>query len=341
LTALCVMADFDITEEERRRVQREWPANIDLAFTAGMSEPERAKVLDRAQVLVTWASGMDRPTVEAGRQLQLLHSLGHGIDPLLEADVRPILRDRALRVATADTSDVAIAEYAVMAMIMLSRQAVKMHNALAFEGVWRPVRGFVELRGSTLCVVGFGSIGQQIAKVAEALGVRVVAATRNPTKHAGHPAVQDVRSFAQLAQVVTAADFVVAAAPLTRDTMNLFDAAMFDRMKPGSFFVNVGRGGLVEEEALFDALASGRLAGAAVDAWRDDRRHRWTPGRYPSPFPLHQFNVLMTPHCSGASEGRMARAVDVAGQNIARFMAGEPLMNEIALHELEEMAEAG
>jgi D-3-phosphoglycerate dehydrogenase len=123
-----------------------------------------------------------------------------------------------------------------------------------------------------------------------------------------------------LDDLLARADFVSLHARATSENANLFDAARFARMKPGAFFVNTARESLVDEAALDDALASGRLAGAALDVVHTGE----APGRHPL---LRHDNVVITPHLGGATRETLAQGAEMLAEEIARFAAGEPLVN--------------
>ena len=124
-----------------------------------------------------------RPFIEAATALKLVNLTGHGVDLLLRDGLPELFASRGIKVATADGGDIAIAEYAIMAMTMLSRQVLRAHEALSARGLWQGKRG-PELSGATLAIVGYGSIGQATALRAEAFGMTVGIVTRNPQTHA-------------------------------------------------------------------------------------------------------------------------------------------------------------
>jgi phosphoglycerate dehydrogenase-like enzyme len=131
-------------------------------------------------------------------------------------------------------------------------------------------------------------------------------------------------SFDQLSSVLARADWVAVALPLTDNTRQIFNAETFALMKPGAYFINVGRGELVDEEALIAVLQSGHLAGAALDVFASEP--------LPADSPLWDMdNVIITPHSSSASAQSGLRSEDIFVKNFARYVAGEPLINEVNL----------
>jgi phosphoglycerate dehydrogenase-like enzyme len=176
----------------------------------------------------------------------------------------------------------------------------------------------VELDGANLAVIGMGPIGEEIARLGVALNMNVEGIRRTPTGK--EPCA--TYSFDALHNVLAKADWVAVALPLADETRNLFNAELFGIMKPGAHFVNVGRGELVDEPALINALRSGHLAGAALDVFATEP--------LPEDSPLWDMkNVIITPHSSGASPKAGLRSEDLFVENLAKFLAHEPMRNEI------------
>lgn len=173
------------------------------------------------------------------------------------------------------------------------------------------------LAGRTLGLIGLGSIGAAVARLAHACGMRVIAVRRRPGLPPEAP-VDEVWPVAALRDVLACADVVVIAAPLTRATDGLIGAAELAAMRPDAVLVNVGRGRLVDAEALVAALREGRIAGAALDVFPEEP--------LPPGHPLWTLpDVLITPHTSGFRAGHWDAVVDLFADNLRRFEAGEPL----------------
>jgi D-2-hydroxyacid dehydrogenase (NADP+) len=184
------------------------------------------------------------------------------------------------------------------------------------------------LEDATLVIVGFGAIGQEIARKAKAFDMHVITVTR-----AGRtgPTVDRAVTREQLREVLPDADAVVLCLPVEPDTIRLFGDAEFARMKPDGLFINVGRGELVDEEALIRALAAKRIGGAALDVT--------TVEPLPADSPLWTFdNVLISPHSAGCGKDGSERFNAIFAENIRRYRAGEPL---IGLVDWEKIAAAG
>ncbi|MGE0816885.1 MAG: D-2-hydroxyacid dehydrogenase [Vicinamibacterales bacterium] len=174
------------------------------------------------------------------------------------------------------------------------------------------------LRGRTLGVVGLGSIGTEVARLGTAFGMRVVATRRDPARPAP-PGVERVWGPEGLDALLAEADVVVVAAPLTGETEALLDRERLGRMKPGARLVNIARGQLVDGEALADAVAGGRLAGAALDVFAEEP--------LPPESPLWRTpNVIVTPHTSGFRADHWFEVVDLFARNVRRWERGAPLL---------------
>jgi phosphoglycerate dehydrogenase-like enzyme len=181
-----------------------------------------------------------------------------------------------------------------------------------------------EIAGATLGVVGMGSIGQNVAKKAAALGMRIIAVREHPEK--GRPeGVDMVFAAAQLDQFLAESDFVVIAAPLTAATRGLLNSARFAKMKTGAYLINVGRGPQVDEAALVEALRDEKIAGAALDVFAQEP--------LPSDSPLWDLeNLLITPHTAGLTEKLWERHYELFSGNVSRYLAHEPLLSTVDKH---------
>jgi len=190
----------------------------------------------------------------------------------------------------------------------------------------------LELRGCTVGIVGYGSIGREVARLLGPLGVKVLAAKKDVMRpqdtgyspeglgdpegdlfHRLYP-IQAVRSMFR------ECDFVVITLPLTHETTGLIGKEELAAMKPSAYLVDVSRGGVVDQKALLDALKEGKLAGAALDVFPEEP--------LPAESPLwQQPNVIITPHIAGASASYKARAVELFTENMERYLNGVPLYN--------------
>jgi phosphoglycerate dehydrogenase-like enzyme len=177
-----------------------------------------------------------------------------------------------------------------------------------------------ELTGKTMLVVGLGGIGTEVARRAHALGMRVIA-TRG-SRREGPDFVSYVGLADELLDLAPQADVVVNAAPLTPATTGLFDARFFAALKPGAYFINVGRGRSVVTADLLAALEAGQIAGAGLDVT--------DPEPLPDGHPLwSRPDVIITPHVAAGSDLRVERLWTVLRENLRRYAAGEPMLSVV------------
>ena len=176
-----------------------------------------------------------------------------------------------------------------------------------------------ECRGKTCAIIGMGDIGSEVAKRCKFLGMRVIGCRRHPREMEN---VDEMFSLQQLKEVLSQADFVVSLVPSSPEAAKMFGKEQFGWMKEAAVFINVGRGMVVDHEALAGALAEGGIAGAALDAL--------DPEPLPGDSPLWDMeNVIITPHCSAVTPFYFDRAMEIIGENLDRYLAGEELKHVI------------
>ena len=263
----------------------------------------------------------------AGRRLRLVQVPGAGLDRIDRAAL-----GASTELANVYGHEVGIAEYAMGAILALTRQFGRLDSALrhgAWESQWavgvEPPTPWPELAGKTLGILGYGHIGACLARRARAFDMTVLAIRRTPTPDADAL----VRGPEALDDVLSRADYVVITLPLTPDTRGLLDARRLARMKRTAMLVNVARADIVDEDALYQALVERTIAAAALDVW-----YRYPKAAEPTPparRPFHELpNVLMTPHVSGWTDGMLEARARLIADNLERLARGEPPRNLIA-----------
>ncbi|WP_038508777.1 D-2-hydroxyacid dehydrogenase [Amycolatopsis japonica] len=251
----------------------------------------------------------------AADRLRWLHIASAGVDPVLfpglqESDV-VLTNSRGV-------FDGAIAEYVLGVVLAFAKDFARSWD-LQKQRRWKH-RESERISGRRVLVVGTGPIGRSIARMLRAAGMSVAGVGRRARE--GDPDFGDVYASSELSRHLPGADYVVAVAPLTEQTKGMFDAEAFAAMKPGSRFVNVGRGELVVTSDLIGALRDGSLAGAALDVFDTEP--------LPAESPLWTMeNVLISPHMSGDFVGWRNTLVEVFADNFRRWRAGEPLRNVV------------
>jgi D-2-hydroxyacid dehydrogenase (NADP+) len=213
-----------------------------------------------------------------------------------------------------------VAQTGFAGLMMLAR-CMPHHIQSQHRREWRPLRGAAlpdDLRGQTLLLIGVGAVGKIFAGYARAFGLNIIGVRRSPMAP-GDP-VDEMHAPSKLYEVLPRADWIVIACPLTAETENLVDAEAFKHVKKGARLINIGRGEVVNEAALIEALRSGRLGGAALDA------HSQEP--LPKDSPLWELpNVIITPHNASASTGNEKRSADMFVANFGHWVRGEAMFN--------------
>ncbi len=284
-------------------------------------DPDIARVVSECDVLVSatckasWLS-------PSGRGPRLVQSTGAGLDGI---DIAAL--PAGCRVCNVYGHERGVAEQAFLHILALHKGLFALDSALR-RGNWTPQRKYLtELRGRRLLILGMGHIGAELARWGRFFLMEVEALTRTPGKARAQPeAPCPVRGLGELRSRLPHADFVVVAIPATPQTTDLIGEAELALMKPSAFIVNVGRGPVINEAALFQALRSKRIAGAGLDVWYQYP----VPGQdlLPAHLPFHELdNVIMTPH-KPTEETMSFRLAEIA-KNVDRFARGEPLENQV------------
>jgi len=273
-------------------------ARVDAAFLSADSFPERTGAL--------LAEAMRAPN------LRWLHTFSAGTD-------HPIFgqfRDRGVRITTSSGAAAApIARTVILYLLGLSRD---IRGILRDQDAhrWTP-RPFDDIEGKTIGVVGMGPIAREIIRMAAVLGMRPIGMRRAVV--GDEPC--ETWTLDRLPELAAASDVLAVALPLTDETRDIVSSSVIAAMRPGAVFVNVGRGGLVDEPALIDALAAGRLGGAGLDVFVSEP--------LPADSPLWDLpNVILTPHNSANTQATGEGATEIFLANLARYARGEPLHNE-------------
>ena len=296
---------------------------------ARSAEELPADLLPEAEVLYTLRA---LPEPEAVPNLRWIQFHNAGIDHVVD---HPLVRSGISITTLSGAAASQMAEYALMAMLALSRRvpaalrdkAQKKWAQDRFER-FRPV----DLHGSTVGLVGYGSIGREIARITRGFGANILATKRNlkdladegyQSNGLGDPRgdlperiypPQALRSMASLC------DFLIICTPLTPETRGAVNQAVLEAMKPTAFLIDISRGGVVDHGALVEALSQNRLAGAALDVFPVEP--------LPEGSPLWELpNVILTPHVAGSSPRYFEQAVELFAQNLRRYLSDQPLLN--------------
>jgi phosphoglycerate dehydrogenase-like enzyme len=283
---------------------------------------EFARRLADADALVSMSWTKDMPPAP---RLRLLQLPGAGTDDIA-FDTVP----SEAAVCNVFEHEVGISEYVLSAMLQWVIGIPRMDAALR-RGQWQgshlcgPRHG--ELFGQTLGIIGYGRIGQQVAARARAFGMKIVACTRTP--RSGDRFVECVEPMEKLDELLAKSDFIVLAVPLDPSTIGLIGERQLRKMKSSAVIINVARGALIDESALFAACSDRRIGGAIIDTWYRYPSQGTTHGE-PSSLPFRDLdNVIMTPHGSAWTEGLRPRRCLFIARNLDRLARGEPLANVV------------
>jgi len=252
------------------------------------------------------------------KSMKWLHVASSGLYPVPWVDV---LDAKGVTITSSTGSNAEpVAQTGFTGLLMLARGFAR-HVRSQQRHEWNPIRGNElpnDLRGQTVLQLGVGAVGRNFAGFAKAFGLKVIGVRRTPMQ-AGDP-VDEMHHPSELRNLLPRADWVVITCPLTKETRNLLDADAFGRMRKGVRIVNIARGEIVDTEALIEALRSGHVGGAHLDA------HSEEP--LPPESPLWDMpNVIVTPHNAAASTGNEKRSAEMFIANFGHWIRGEPLFN--------------
>ncbi|MRX44759.1 D-2-hydroxyacid dehydrogenase [Agromyces kandeliae] len=326
-TYLCTLP---LPEEWFGELRRRLP-DVEI-HRASVDRPPEPDVLARVDFLHTSEWFPDRADAPALRCIQLDTS---GVDHVRSTS----LWDTTIPITTlGGIAPVPMAEYAMMAILELAHRMplIERHRA---ERSW-PSNAErlanltpVDLPGATVGVVGYGRIGREISRLAGAFGMNVLGVSRSGRAGAGGDKFDTGRSTAgedraelfpvsELDEVLRRSDVLVVVVPLTESTRGLIGAGQLDQLRPGSFVVNIARGGIVDEAALLDRLRDGRVGGVALDVFDDE------PLPPDSPW-WSESGALITPHVAGLAPQYHAQTLDLVVENLTRLAEDRPLVNEV------------
>jgi D-3-phosphoglycerate dehydrogenase len=293
------------------RLLRERGFDVDVDGTSDLGET----ISRYDAVIVRSATKLTAELIERAERLKVIGRAGVGID---NVDVDAATR-RGIVVANAPESTVvSAAEHTIGLLVALTRNIPQAHAALK-QGRWeRKTYSGVELADKTLGVLGFGRIGQQVARRAAGLGMRVVA--YDPFVPPERFRELGVERLAGMEDVYAVADFITLHLPLTDETRGTIGTDALEQMRDGVRIVNAARGGLVDEGALLDALRSGKVAGAALDVFSAEP--------YAGPL-LELDNVVVTPHLAASTEEAQDRAGMIIAEQVAAALEGELVTNAV------------
>jgi D-3-phosphoglycerate dehydrogenase len=264
------------------------------------------------------ATRFGEPELEASRDMKVVTRIGVGYDAV---DVPALSRRKVPLMVAGTANSPSVAEQAMFMMLTLAKRAVEMHSMVK-DGKWADRLGMLpyDLFGKTVLIVGFGRIGTRTAKRCLAMEMNVL--IYDPYKSAAEIKAAGCEPVADLDAALPRADFLSIHCPKTPETVGMFNAARLKRMKPVAYLINTARGGIVDEAALYEALVSGKLAGAGLDVFEQE-----PPPSGHSLFELP--NVIMAPHMAGVTREAVDRMSLQTARNILSALDGEPIRQNV------------
>jgi D-3-phosphoglycerate dehydrogenase len=258
------------------------------------------------------------PELEASQDMRVVTRIGVGYDAV---DVAALSRRKVPLMVAGTANSPSVAEQALFMMLTLAKRAVEMHS-LVKDNKWAARLGMLpyDLFGKTVLIVGFGRIGTRTAKRCLAMEMNVL--VYDPYKSAAEIKAAECEPVSDLDAALPRADFLSIHCPKTPETVGLFNAARLKLMKPSAYLINTARGGIVVEAALYDALVSGKLAGAGLDVFEQE-----PPPSGHSLFELP--NVIMAPHVAGVTREAVDRMSVQTARNILSALDGEPIRQNV------------
>jgi phosphoglycerate dehydrogenase-like enzyme len=306
------------------------PVRAHLGIPCDIRVTDEAGIVDKlGEVDVLVAMAFIREMATAARRLKLVQVPGAGLERIDRAAL-----PAGTALANAYGHEVGIAEYVLGAMLTLTRGFVRLDAALrrgAWESQWAvgapPPPPWPELAGKTLGILGYGRIGQALAQRARAFDMEICAIRRDVGRSTKE-GLALLGGLEILDEVLRRSDYLVIAVPASLETRGLIGREQLRAMKPSAVLVNVSRAEIVDEEALYRALAERTIAAAALDVWY--RYPTQAGATLPARQPFHDLpNVLMTPHVSGWTDGMLRARAKLIAENIERTARGEPPVNLI------------
>ncbi|GLH75474.1 D-3-phosphoglycerate dehydrogenase [Bradyrhizobium sp. SSBR45G] len=264
------------------------------------------------------ATRFGEPELLAAGDMKVVTRIGVGFDAV---DVPALSRHKVPLMVAGTANSPSVAEQALFMMLTLAKRASEMH-AMVKDGTWGARLGVLpfDLYGKTVLIIGFGRIGTRTAKRCLAMEMQVL--VYDPYKPAADITAAGCEAVADLDAALPRADFVSIHCPKTPETIGLFNAARLRLMKPSAYLINTARGGLIDEAALYDALSSGRLAGAGLDVFEQEPP--------PVGHALHALpNVIMAPHVAGVTREAVDRMSEQTARNILSVLDGDPIRQNV------------
>ncbi len=306
------------------------PGDNDLPFSAELRQKATIVVGDQprdfvgaapdATIIYNWSGSLSllRDVFAVCPRLRWIHSRSAGLEQVLFPE---LIASNVILTNASGVFSPSLGEFALAAILYFAKDLRRMiRNQMA--GVWEQF-DVTMISGQTVGIVGYGSIGREVATRARALGMRVLAFRRNALKSAADGSLLDqVYGSGQLREMLPQCDYIVETLPLTQGTRGLIGQSEFDTMKRNAVIINLGRGPTIDEQAMIAALSGHKIRGAALDVFDHEP--------LPQGHPFYQMeNVLLSPHCADHTPDWLDNSMRFFLEQLDRFTRGEPLLNVV------------
>lgn len=313
-----VLVSFNLPDVYMRKIQ-----NVSEELSVHMSErmEELVGLIKDADIL--FCGFFSRELFTAAKKLKWIQTFSAGVERFL---IPEVVKSPVIVTNASGVHSIPISEHVLALMLCFTRKLhMFIHNQL--ERKWERfgpgglIEQIEELHGKTVGIIGIGRIGGEIARKAKCLGMHVIATRRNLS--ASKPVYVDkIVPLENLKELLAESDFLVIAAPLTRETIGMIGEPQLRSMKKTSYIINISRGKIIQEDKLIQALKEGWIAGAGLDTFESE------------PLPKdselwNMKNVIITPHMAGATPHYLERATDIFCENLRRYLRHEPLINVV------------
>lgn len=310
-----ILIAYELQERHLQAIRQAAP-DAELIVVRDREELERRwdDLIPKVDVAL---GGLPRERLLEAPRLRWLQTTGAGVDWLMRY---PEIAESDLIITNASgVHAIPISEHIVALMLALARDIQRCVRDQVRHR-WPRDHKVLELDGATMGLIGVGAIGEKTAEKAKGLNMRVLGLRRHPEK--GSPWIDRMYGPDQLLEMLPQADWVVITTPLTRETQDLIGERELRAMKETAYIINIGRGAIIQEEALIRALREGWIAGAGLDVFEEEP--------LPEDSPLWDMeNVIITPHYAGITPYYADRVVEIFTENLRRYQAGQPLINEV------------
>jgi phosphoglycerate dehydrogenase-like enzyme len=297
-----------------KRLQQEFPqVNV-------VNLPDYQRVdeeIVEAEIVIAWSIRPEQ--IAAAKKLRWIHSPAAAVNQLMFPE---LVNSEIILTNAREVHGPVVAEHVIALIFALAKKipgSVRLQEKHVWgqQILWDELPRVREVAGATVGMVGLGSIGRAVAQSARALGMRVIAVREHPEK--GSEGAEEIFAPAKIDEIFRQADYVVLAVPVTDSTKAIANAERLALMKPGACLINVGRGPLVDEPALVDALRAGKIGGAALDVFPKEP--------LPADSPLWDApNLLITPHTAALTDRLWDRHYALFSENLRRYLTDQPLL---------------